>query len=118
MNIEVKGLDELDAHLQQMTLRVPGASMDSLRDSANHLLGVSVPRAPVDTGDLRGSGNVQQIKDGYEVRFSQRYAAIQHERLDFNHPRGGGPKYLEGPLLENRDRYLQHLVSSIRKEIE
>ena len=117
MNIEVSGADDLDRRLLQLAVQADGPADRALRDSANDLLGRAVMLAPVDTGDLRGSGNVQQIQDGYEVRFQTRYAAVQHERLDFNHPRGGQAKYLEQPLEQNRSRYLQHVRDAIRREI-
>lgn len=117
MNIELDGVNDLDQRLQRLAASIDNATDRALADSANHLLGEAVSLAPVDTGDLRGSGNLQAIKNGYEVRFNQRYAAVQHERLDYNHPRGGQAKYLEQPLEENRQRYLQHLRDSVRREI-
>ena len=117
MNLEIDGVDELDTRLQRLAIQTDGPADRALRDSANDLLGRAVTLAPVDTGDLRGSGNVQEIQDGYEVRFNQRYAAVQHERMDFNHPRGGQAKYLEQPLEQNRSRYLEHVAAAIRREI-
>lgn len=35
-----------------------------------------------------------------QVVVDQIYAHYQHEGLEFNHPRGGRAKYLEGPLFE------------------
>lgn len=118
MRIELDGVDDLDRRLQQLAAGIDNATDRALADSANHLLGEAVRLAPVDTGDLRGSGNVAPIQGGYEVRFTQRYAAVQHERLDYHHPRGGQAKYLEQPLEANRQRYLQHLRDSVRGEIE
>lgn len=53
-------------------------------------------------GLLRGSVTIDQI-----------YAHFQHERLDLHHPRGGGPKYLERPLMENYPRYLERLARGV-----
>lgn len=36
----------------------------------------------------------------------QPYAAAEHERLYYRHPRGGMAKYLELPLIANRDFYV------------
>jgi len=51
-------------------------------------------------GLLRGSVTIDQI-----------YAHFQHERLDLHHPRGGGPKFLERPLMDNYRRYLEMVAS-------
>jgi hypothetical protein len=48
---------------------------------------------------LRGSVTVDQI-----------YAHYQHERLNLHHPRGGGAKYLERPLLEHGGEYLAEIA--------
>jgi hypothetical protein len=61
-----------------------------------------------------------------EIRFSTVYAAAQHEGIAVmtrghtawvwqahNYPRGGGPKYLERPLLERAPRYEGVLARAI-----
>jgi hypothetical protein len=48
-----------------------------------------------------------------QVSFNTPYALEQHERLDFNHPKGGKAKYLEDPLKENADRYAGHIADRI-----
>jgi hypothetical protein len=40
------------------------------------------------------------------VTVSQVYAHRQHEDLSYHHPRGGGPKYLERPLMSGYRDYL------------
>lgn len=47
------------------------------------------------------------------VHVNQVYAAIQHESLEFNHPRGGRAKYLGGPLIENHNKYYQDIADSL-----
>jgi hypothetical protein len=53
-------------------------------------------------GDLVGRVVVDQV-----------YARYQHERLDLHHPRGGGPKYLEGPLYEHAAEYMQFVADEM-----
>jgi hypothetical protein len=48
-----------------------------------------------------------------KLRVNQVYAKYQHERMDLSHPRGGGPKYLERPLLQNAGHYLQRIANEI-----
>lgn len=50
------------------------------------------------------------------VEVDQRYAAIQHNSLDFNHPRGGEALYLTTPLLENSDRYFGDIARTLLDE--
>jgi hypothetical protein len=49
--------------------------------------------------------------------FNTPYALAQHERLDFNHPKGGKAKYLEDPLKQNADRYGDHLAGRMREAV-
>ena len=37
----------------------------------------------------------------------------QHEGLDLHHPRGGQALYLQAPLYEHRDEYLQKIADGI-----
>jgi len=48
-----------------------------------------------------------------EVIVDQVYAHYQHERLDLNHPRGGGPLYLTLPLLMNHGDYLGNYADTV-----
>jgi len=41
----------------------------------------------------------------------QVYAEIQHEALEFAHPRGGKAKYLEGPLFEETPYLLRQFAT-------
>lgn len=48
-----------------------------------------------------------------EVVVDQPYALVQHEDTDLSHPRGGEAKYLENPLKEKYDRYLDGLAADV-----
>jgi hypothetical protein len=52
-----------------------------------------------------------------EVGFNTPYALAQHERLDFNHPKGGKAKYLEDNLTEQADRYQGNLKDHLREAL-
>ncbi len=79
---------------------------------------------PVDEGILRASGHVQlPVRTGGDVSVTlayggpaEAYAVIQHERLDFNHPHGGGPKYLERPLVEAVPGMGDRIAARIREK--
>jgi hypothetical protein len=40
----------------------------------------------------------------------QPYALVQHENLEYAHPRGGRAKYLQAPLFENNREFMQILA--------
>ena len=53
-----------------------------------------------------------------EVGFNTPYALVQHERLDFNHPKGGKAKYLEDNLTQQADRYQDNLSDHLREALK
>jgi hypothetical protein len=53
-----------------------------------------------------------------EVGFNTPYALVQHERLDFHHPKGGKAKYLESNLTEHADRYQANLNDRLREALK
>jgi hypothetical protein len=59
----------------------------------------------VGSGDLIG-----------QVVVDQAYAAIQHNSLDFNHPRGGQALYLQEPLMTNHSRYLDDYARTVLED--
>lgn len=84
----------------------------------------SVDRAPIDTGKLRESAVVDDaeiashvVKVGYSPEVDD-YSLVQHERLDFNHPRGGEAKYLENPFNENMQQYIEKIGKDIGEAIK
>lgn len=59
------GLDEAAEKLQTLVDAMAGASAQGLSDASLFILGEAAKRAPVDTGNLRGSGYVEL--DGQQV---------------------------------------------------
>lgn len=95
---------------------------DALERVGQDLLARSAPRAPIDEGTLRASGHVErEVLDAGRrevvVSFNTPYAAAQHERTDYEHPRGGEAKYLENPLKELAARYERTLGEAVRREL-
>ena len=94
---------------------------DALLKCAADLQSKSVDRAPIDTGKLRENCVVDEseigqhiIKVGY-TREVDDYSLVQHERLDFNHPRGGEAKFLENPFNENIQRYKEFIAQAFKE---
>lgn len=86
--------------------------------AAEHLVGVARALVPKDEGTLERSGAA--ATDGLQgvVSFDTPYAVIQHEALDFHHPRGGQAKYLEQPMGTERDTIKAIIAQAIRKRLE
>jgi len=95
------------------------AAAYALERCAFDLQGKSQQQAPIDTGDLRANCSVSPLKvegSRLEVRvgYDLPYAIVQHERLDFKHPKGGGPKYLENPFNENKGKYQAYIEKVVK----
>lgn len=119
VNIEIEGMDELRAVLQKIPEAVRDAAEASFRKSILDLEGKARELAPIDLGDLRGSAysDVGFTTWGLEAvaGFTEPYALLQHEDMEFNHPKGGQAKYLEQPLKENIAQYTADLAETIKK---
>ena len=99
-------------------------------EAAEDLLSVSLPRTPLSAkrypsdpvpGELRSTGYVDHVSipDASEVGFSAEHARPVHdmpEDNDFTTP-GTGPRFLELPFLENRDRYAKHIIHAARRPL-
>lgn len=48
-----------------------------------------------------------------EVEVNQHYALDQHENMNYEHPRGGGPHFLRDPLLQNHQVYLEAVARKL-----
>ena len=103
--------------------RIAQAADNGLLTCAADLQNKSVNRAPIDTGKLRESCVVDDsemedhvVKVGYSPEVDD-YSLVQHERLDFNHPRGGEAKYLENPFNENAQQYIEKIGQEIGEAI-
>lgn len=102
--------------------RAVQAAVRALQTTAADLQGKSAAQAPIDTGDLRANASVSPIKQEGDsiyvtVGYDLPYAIVQHERLDFHHPKGGKAKYLEDPYKENVARYERFIKDAIRGDL-
>lgn len=102
--------------------RAMQAAVQALGVCASDLQGKSAAQAPIDTGDLRANCSVSPLQleeDTAWVRvgYNLPYAIVQHERLDFRHPKGGGPKYLENPFKENAAKYERLIKNAVKQAL-
>lgn len=126
-NTEWTGLTGADALIARLTA-LPGASQQgaiaAMADFAENQFMPYIKEndVPWELGILRDSGDVWLDEDGKTVLMefggpgsgAEAYAVEQHERTDYNHPNGGRAKYLEVPLQEWADRFIQAAAEGVR----
>lgn len=113
-----------DLNLGGLIDRVAAVAPDALDEAAKHVLKVSQGRAPllVDVqranrqerpGTLRESGYTRVVDDSTaEVGYKDFIAARQHEDMDLHHD-VGVPKFLEGPMVEEKDEVLRIIARRV-----
>lgn len=120
MSIEIEGLAELNAKFKELANISKETAKQELADIALDLAGKCSDAAPVDVGDLQGDiANPREINDlEWEVGSDLPYTRRQHEHTEYNHPKGGGAKFIERPFRENADRYIEEIGDAIMRELE
>ena len=122
MMVKVEGLDALQSKLRNLPQKAVYAVRDIMKKIVADLKGKAQRITPVDLGDLVGSAydEVNAVQNGVaaEVGFDIEYATRQHEELTFVHRFPGQAKYLETPLNENIDRYIEMVGDAAMKAME
>lgn len=145
--VVITGIPEVQAGIKQYGDKMYAAAARALYAAGNDVARQADSLVPVDTGILRGSQDVKRQKNATTKNASvtityggpaNKYAIVQHERLDFWHPpkppgksvvggrqgtgpgpdpnTGRGPKYLEKPFMEETGAWPGRLVTRIRAE--
>ena len=122
------------------------AGMKALRAGMESVLTQAIDATPVMTGTLRRSGTVtvgalpdaehvyagavagQDMHNAFPgmtgkekivyISFNTPYARRQHEELGYRHPLGGGPKYLETPFNQSKDKVLRYVERAIKAALQ
>lgn len=86
---------------------------------AEHVLGVSNDRVPLDEGFLQNTGIASVDEDDLTgmVSYDGPYAVVQHERMDFRHAPGREAKYLENSLNAERQQVQALIAAQIRRAL-
>lgn len=110
------------AEFKRLARLYPKAAAGALYKLGVAIIGDSLRRAPVEFGVLRASAYVSPpqgagVEADVELGYGTEYAVVQHERLDFRHPRGGEAKYLERAVYAVAPRALP-LLAKWTLEIE
>lgn len=94
---------------------VSRSTREGLRDHMTEVLEVARANAPIETGELRESGQLYENPKSVRISFNAPHAAIQHERLDYNHPQGGKAKYLEDAYNDYMPGAIRRIAMAIKK---
>lgn len=76
------------------------AAQEGLRRGMRALLDRARELSPTDTGDSDKSGFVRIDDLTGQAGFTSLVSRLQHENLDWQHPDGGQPKFLETAAVE------------------
>lgn len=116
--LDVTGVPEVLQRLSILATTLPPDLLRAVDTEANAILEASHPLVPHDTGALVSSGTVRSDAQGSEIRYGNfgavPYAAIQHFNVEYNHPQGGGPFYLQQPYFAATAGMLERLAAALR----
>lgn len=121
--------DQISHAVQEKTGRtIQMATLDLKQRSSD--------QAPVDTGDLRGNCSavfdravlapasegetIEKPAEGLtgRVGYTLPYARVQHEEMDYKHPKGGKAKYLEDPANAMAKTYKTAIAKAVGEGIK
>ena len=126
MSWKFKGLRKLERQFQRKLKNIDYATTQGLVNAGEHLLDLSQPLVPVDTGRLKASGSVVKntpsqvfvMYEAYNPVNGYDYAPIQHEDLSFNHADGTQAKFLEQPFRENIDELIDIIANDVKRGVD
>ena len=117
MAFELTGIDDVMQKLGSALSSAGDLTKAGMQEVVSDIWQRAADRAPVKSGDLRGSGNLWVEEEGDtiigEVRFNAKYAARQHEHVEYAHPQGGEAKYLEKAALEKAEQVREQIAASL-----
>lgn len=100
MSAKVAGTGKITSEIRRIARAYPKGFAAALYKLGVAILSEALPMTPVEFAVLRSSAYVSPptgsgAQTDVAVGYGTVYAVPQHEHLDWNHPRGGGPKYLQ-----------------------
>ena len=93
---------------------VEQAAQAGVREVAERTLERSNELSPTLTGESDESGFVDVDDLTAQVGYTSFVSLRQHEILDYNHPRGGEPKFLEKAAAEMEPQVEQVMAAKVR----
>ena len=117
MPIILEGVQNVMNKFSELMNNAGDLTQEGMDDIVIDIGSGAADKAPVETGALRGSVDVEVKTEGDEVvgeiRFTEKYAAAQHEHVEYQHPQGGEAKYLEKAALEKLEQIKERVAASL-----
>jgi hypothetical protein len=109
----------LNLNIPRVTTEVHDAAAAGLKEAAEHILGVSNSRVPIEEGTLERSGAVEVDDSALEAQigYDTPYAVRQHEELTWRHDPGRQAKYLESAMADERETAQGLIAARIRRAL-
>jgi hypothetical protein len=124
VSVKILGARESAANIAQMSKAARKRFFEVMVKLAEEVLQHSKDTyVPFLSGALEASGRTEAFPGRYpsvRIIFGNSdvpYALMQHENMDFQHPRGGSAKYLEYAVKDYEERFRQDLLEETRKEL-
>ena len=115
----ITGVNDAMRQVASILEQSPDNTAEGMNDVVIDIGARAADRAPVESGALRGSmENSVEVKDGEvigEIHFTEKYAARQHEHLEYKHPQGGEAKYLERAALEKAEEVREKMAAQLSR---
>lgn len=108
---------DLVRNIPRLNKVVETGKMDGLRKVADEILRLSQKEVPHDTGALQNSGHTVEGRGEYEVGYNKVYAARLHEHPEYNFQGGRKGKYMEDPIKNNVDVFIDFFKSSLSRAL-
>ena len=109
---------DLDWHGRRVEAVIAEGAADGAEAAAKLLLELANRRVPLETGALLESGRVTTDETGTAaVSYADENAVRQHEDPYYEHDPGRSRKYLEIPMLTQRDAMLREVAEEIRARV-
>lgn len=105
---------DIDWNGDHVGATITAAAFAGLELAGQHLLRASRARAPHQEGTLERSGTStsDEATNTVVVAYDTVYALRQHEELTWRHKPGRTAKYLENPMMEERETMLAMIAAT------
>lgn len=96
---------------------IDAAMTRGLTMAAEHIGRLADGKVPIRDHALQISGTTTVSGKQAAVSYNTPYAVVQHERLDFHHPKGGEAKYLEKAFREGSAEAQEIIAGAVRSAL-
>lgn len=117
----MSGKVKYNLNLKGYTAKVErSARRDAAKAAAEHILGIAQDIVPIEEGVLASTLRVTVSDGGLRAAVSADtvYARRQHEELTWKHKPGRQAKYIETPMITERDMCLKIMAAVMRRSMK